>query len=84
MATCKCGKRMSKHSHECKACHRANMDRLHAEAQAVVNTGKCPQCGLPLKRNLAITGWWQCVRCTDYPTPEYAQYPKCSFQCFTA
>jgi threonine synthase len=84
MTTCKCGRRMSKYANTCKACHKTRMAELHAEAQAIVATGKCPKCGLPLKRNLAITGWWQCSRCTDYPEPEYAQYQKCSFQCFTA
>ncbi|OPZ82532.1 MAG: hypothetical protein BWY76_02682 [bacterium ADurb.Bin429] len=65
--------------------HQERMARLRAEAQAVVATGVCPQCGQPLKRNLAMAGWWQCV---CYATPSFrdAQYrdlPSCSFQCFT-
>lgn len=80
----KCGRRCGKYMTLCASCHKADMERIHAEAQAIVATGKCPKCGQPLKRNLALTGWWQCVCCTDYPAPQYAHLPKCSFQCFTA
>ncbi|OPZ63971.1 MAG: hypothetical protein BWY85_01420 [Firmicutes bacterium ADurb.Bin506] len=80
---CTCGKVKAAEAHTCKACYIKARDARHAEARAIVATGVCPDCGLPLKRNLSLAGWWQCVRCTDYPAPEYAQYPKCSFQTFT-
>jgi len=76
-------RRSSKHNHE------ARMAAIHAEAQAIVATGKCPRCGNALHRNSSMTGWWQC---SCYPSPamrtvgyvDMERYPKCDFQCFTA
>jgi ssDNA-binding Zn-finger/Zn-ribbon topoisomerase 1 len=47
--------------------------------------GKCPDCGSPLYRNLALTGWWQCscYPAPDRRKPEYRGQPECTFQCFT-
>lgn len=54
-------------------------------AREVVASGKCPICGSPLHRNLAIAGWWQCVAypCDSHRQPQYRSLPKCEFQCFT-
>lgn len=81
MSKCsKCGKRCSKYSAECKACYRARMEGLHAEARAHVKANACPCCGAGLRRNLALTGWWQCAQ---YGFRADASKPACSFQCFT-
>jgi len=65
--------------------HREKMDKIHAENQAIVATGVCPQCGTGLKYNSAITGWWQCGAYggPSFRKPEHKDLPKCSFQCFT-
>ncbi len=55
-----------------------------AEAIAIVSTGKCPQCGRPLRRNLALTGWWQCSQYGAEGFRADASEPSCSFQTFTA
>ena len=34
--------------------------QIQAEAAVVVAKGVCPTCGLKLRRNLALTGWYQC------------------------
>ena len=52
---------------------------------AIVTAGKCPKCGLPLFRNSALTGWYQCA---GLPSPGFRHKgfedaPSCSFECFT-
>lgn len=66
-----------------KQAHIEKMNRIHAESQAIVMTGKCPQCGAKLHRNLALTGWWQCDRSGDGTFRRDATGNKCGFQCFT-
>lgn len=64
--------------------HEERMRKIHEENMAIVQTGKCPRCGQPLKRNLALTGWWQCVCYASLPMrdPKYKDLPSCDFQCF--
>jgi len=74
--------------------HKARMTQIHAENQAIVDTGKCPKCGSPLVRNITMSGWWQCAAYgavgfrarftgTGQSHPEYDSLPSCSFQTFT-
>lgn len=77
------------------AAERAEKKRINAERDAriaaaqeatrkIVATGCCPACGSKLRRNLAITGWWQCEQ---YGAPSFrarAADPACSWQGFTA
>jgi len=65
--------------------HRARMDAIHVQNRQIVASGKCPDCGSPLYRNLALTGWWQCscYPAPDRRKPEYRGQPECTFQCFT-
>jgi hypothetical protein len=66
-----------------KAAHQARMAQIHAEARAVVATGKCPTCGSGLHRNNSIAGWWQCDRSgSGHFRRDLAGNP-CSFQTFT-
>jgi hypothetical protein len=69
---------MNKYANLCKACAAERKAQLHAEADAIVAAGKCPQFGAGLKRNNALTGWWQCA------TTGIGQPNKCGFQCFTS
>lgn len=59
----------------------ADREARHAEARRIVATGKCPQCGSPLRRNSSLSGWWQC---SGYGAPGFRQTEhECSFQTFT-
>jgi hypothetical protein len=53
------------------------------EARAIVMTGTCPQCGGGLRRNLALTGWWQCEQYGAVGFRKDDSKPSCSFQTFT-
>jgi hypothetical protein len=55
-----------------------------AEAKAIVCTGKCPHCSRPLRRNLALTGWFQCSQLGAEGFRADASQPSCDFQTFTA
>lgn len=61
----------------------ARIEAAHAEARAIVATGKCPTCGEVLKRNLSITGWWQCAQLGAVNFRKDPSRPSCDFQCFT-
>lgn len=84
VSRCDCGKRKSKHSLECRACHAKRMAACAAEAFAHVARGTCPHCGTKLVRNLALTGWYQCgaYATESFRKPEFRGLPSCSFQCF--
>ncbi len=62
----------------------AKLDALQAEARKIVNTGVCPDCGAKLKRNLSITGWWQCEQYGSVGFRKDENKPACPFQCFTS
>jgi hypothetical protein len=53
------------------------------ETRAVVATGKCPWCGSALRRNLALSGWWQCEQYGDGHFRARPAEPGCSWQGFT-
>jgi len=80
---CECGKQINQYASKCKKCHDAQMDKIHAESQAIVNTGKCPQCGSALTYNSAILGWFQCVQYGNWKLSKGdVNKPDCGFQCF--
>jgi len=62
------------------------IEAVHTETRHAVTHG-CPQCGAPVYRNLALTGWYQCGAygadgfARDGRT--VAQRPNCSWQGFT-
>src|SRR5260370_31885723 len=66
-----------------RAAHVARMDALHAEARQIVASGKCPDCGAALRRNLALAGWWQCTQYGAEGFRADSSKPSCSFQTFT-
>ena len=67
-----------------RTAEKAERDAHIAEAVAIVATGKCPQCGRPLRRNNSMTGWWQCSQLGAEGFRADASKPSCSFQTFTA
>ena len=80
VSKCECGRRKSQYLNECNRC-RAEKARAHnAECEAVLATGKCPRCGSALKRNLSITGWWQCEQYGAVTHRARPQDPQCSYQ----
>ena len=66
-----------------KMAEKAKREARLAEAVAVVRSGKCPQCGSGLRRNLALAGWWQCEQYGAEGFRKDATKPACSFQTFT-
>jgi hypothetical protein len=66
-----------------KAAVLAKQRERHLQAQAIVATGKCPQCGAKLRRNLALAGWFQCSQFGAEGFRADAARPSCSFQTFT-
>lgn len=62
---------------------KARMDAAYAEADRIVATGKCPDCGRKLRRNLSLTGWHQCEQLGAVGFRKDADQPSCNFQTFT-
>lgn len=85
MTTCnKCGGRCSKYSNNtCKKCHQKRMSQIHSEIDSIVRSGKCPDCGKGLRRNLALSGWWQCEQFGDPQYRSNPDGPSCDWQGFT-
>lgn len=52
------------------------------EDTKIVRSGKCPTCGAALKRNLALTGWWQCEQFGAVGFRKDGSKPSCSWQTF--
>ena len=67
-----------------KAAHKARMETILKKNSAIVARGVCPDCGTELRRNSALTGWWQCdcYGLDQFRKPENRGKPSCSFQCF--
>jgi hypothetical protein len=60
--------------------------RIEAAKQAtreIVASEKCPKCGGGLKRNLSLTGWWQCEQFGAVGFRKDAAKPACEWQGFT-
>jgi len=66
-----------------KMAEKAKREARLAEAVAVVRSGKCPQCGCGLRRNLALAGWYQCEQYGAEGFRKDSSRPACSFQTFT-
>ena len=54
-----------------------------AETLTVVVSGVCPQCGSRVKRNLSLTGWYQCSQYGADGFRADSTKPQCSWQGFT-
>ena len=58
-------------------------EALLAAAKALIATGRCPDCGGVLRRNLSLSGWWQCEQLGAEGFRKDSSKPFCSFQPFT-
>jgi hypothetical protein len=59
------------------------LDAIREANRARVATGRCPECGGGMHRNLSLSGWWQCDR---FGAPGFRRDPSgpaCDWQCFT-
>lgn len=63
---------------------KARMEAAQAETRRVVSTGQCPSCGSTLRRNLALSGWWQCQQLGAETHRARPQDPPCDWQGFTS
>lgn len=61
----------------------ARMEAARAQVRAVVAGGVCPQCGCGLRRNLSMSGWWQCQQFGAEQFRKDATKPSCNWQGFT-
>ena len=77
-----CGRKATKYSALCRQCSAERVERAKAEARAIVRGGSCPTCAQPLRRNLALAGWWQC---SGFGAEGFraAGSAPCNFQTFT-
>lgn len=55
----------------------------YAKTEKIVLAGKCPTCGAKLKRNYALTGWWQCEQYGAIGFRANPNLPSCTWQDFT-
>jgi hypothetical protein len=62
---------------------RMRREAQYAEARAIVATGKCPRCGMPIRRNSSMTGWYQCSQFGAEGFRADATQPSCEWQVFT-
>jgi ssDNA-binding Zn-finger/Zn-ribbon topoisomerase 1 len=62
---------------------RERIAKAQAETRAVVATGRCPKCGSALRRNLSLTGWWQCEQFGAVGFRARSNEPACGWQGFT-
>jgi hypothetical protein len=62
---------------------KVRISKHNEETQAVVDSGKCPQCGSKVKPNYSITGWWQCEQYGSTGFRARDNDPQCSWQGFT-
>ena len=53
------------------------------EALEVLKTNKCPTCGSAIRRNMALTGWIQCVQLGAVGFRADSSKPSCDYQAFT-
>ena len=78
---------MTREERQKRKLEREEVDRRIKEGQAktrlVVATGVCPLCGGKLKRNLSMSGWWQCEQLGAEGFRKDATKPSCSWQGFT-
>lgn len=82
---CECGKairsKFQASRGRCRSCDVKRMDIIKEINANIAMAGKCPICGQELRRNLSLTGWWQCV---GFGAEGFrsAGSTQCSFQMF--
>ena len=64
----------------------ASLNRMEAQREATkaaIVKGRCPCCGSGLRRNLALSGWWQCEQYGAEGFRKDSSRPACNWQGFT-
>lgn len=61
---------------------KAKYDAEQAAQKAIVAAGKCPVCGAAIRRNTALTGWYQCEQAGAEGFRKDASKASCSWQTF--
>ena len=79
---CECGRVKSQFARDCNRCAERKHREYQEVAQRIVAGGACPDCGAPLRRNLALTGWWQCSQYGAVGFRADSSKPACGFQIF--
>ncbi len=64
-----------------KAENEAKRQARHAEVAKAIEVG-CPECGAKIRRNLSMTGWWQCSQLGAEGFRADSSKPSCSWQTF--
>ena len=59
---------------------RARRVALRESGLAILATGKCPICGSPFRRNLALSGWYQCSQFGAVGFRADSTKPSCDYQ----
>ena len=62
---------------------KARIEAGQAEMRTHVARGTCPDCGAAIKRNLSMTGWYQCSQFGAEGFRADSSKPACNFQGFT-
>ena len=62
---------------------RARIEAQHEEARKVVAANCCPDCGSKIRRNLSLTGWYQCEQLGAPGFRARDTDPSCAWQGFT-
>lgn len=68
------------------AARKASQERIaraQADTRMIVETQECPLCGSRLRRNLSLTGWWQCEQFGAVGFRARSNEPACDWQGFT-
>lgn len=82
VSRCQCGRRKSRYASYCRKCSEEREAARKAEAAPIIASGVCPKCGRQLKRNLSLTGWYQCQQYGADTHRADPSQPSCSFQIF--
>jgi hypothetical protein len=59
----------------------ARAKATNAEIAKAINEG-CPCCGAKIRRNMSLTGWWQCEQFGAVTHRKDPSKPACSWQAF--
>lgn len=62
----------------------ARREAVLLEGRTAIQLNKCPRCGRPVRRNLALTGW---VQCSQYGADGFradSSQPECEWKGFYA
>ena len=67
-----------------RAASAARIATAQEETRRVVAAGRCPLCGSGLRRNLALTGWYQCAQFGADGFRADSTRPACGWQGFVS